>query len=75
MALANCINVMQRFQRTTISLPKGLPNRARNAGLNISGIAAKAVLKEVKKIESETGGGRQAHSPAAISMSGGATCH
>ena len=41
--------------RTTVTLPKGLPQRAHRAGVNISATAAMAVLREVKKAERETG--------------------
>lgn len=37
--------------RTTISLPEGLKERAKKAGLNISGIAAEAILKNVEIME------------------------
>lgn len=49
------IRVMQHYQRTTISLPKGLSERAKRAGVNISGTAAKAILVEILKAEYETG--------------------
>jgi post-segregation antitoxin (ccd killing protein) len=41
--------------RTNISMPKGLPQRAHNAGVNISATATKAVLREIKIAEKETG--------------------
>lgn len=38
------------FERTSITLPKGTLEKARNAGLNVSSTAAKAVIEAVKKL-------------------------
>lgn len=42
-------------QRTTITLPEGLRDKAHRVGLNISGIAAKAVLQSIRAKEREAG--------------------
>lgn len=44
---------MGKMERTTITLPKGLRDRAHNARINISGITSAAVLDALQ--EKETG--------------------
>jgi hypothetical protein len=57
------------FERTTISWPIGLRDRAKNAGINISGYTAKSVLHLVEISEKETGVNASKQSPPAA-----ATC-
>lgn len=72
MVFTEHIIIMQkRYVRTTITLPRGLPQRARLVGVNISGTATKAVLREVKKAEQEAGEPVKA-APAATPGSQGA---
>lgn len=53
-------------------MPKGLPQRAHNAGVNISATATKAVLREIKIAEKETGAkaAKQSSPAAAPSLQG-----
>lgn len=72
MVLAEYITIMQkRYVRTTITLPRGLPQRARFVGINISSTATRAVLKEVEKAEQKAGEPVKA-TPAAAPGSQGA---
>lgn len=60
-------------ERTTITLPKGLRNRAHAAGINISRVSAIEVSRRVKLFEKETGEGRQAQTPATATCKGRAS--
>jgi len=55
-------------ERTTISLPPGLRERAHKAEINISAVAAIAVLRHVKSKERQGG----EHGNAALAQSEGA---
>ena len=51
-------------QRICVSIPDGLSARAQHAGLNVSAVATAALLRSVQALEKETGGSRQANTPA-----------
>ena len=55
---------MQSIERVTVSFPAGLSARAHNHGLNVSAVAAKAVLHTVQAIEKETGDASAKTAPA-----------
>lgn len=61
---------MHQTERMCITMPKGLRDRAHAAGINISGVAANAVSRIVEISEKETGGSRQANTPAVASCGG-----
>jgi post-segregation antitoxin (ccd killing protein) len=65
-----------KFERTTITLPIGLRDRAHARGINISALAADAVLRYIRKSDKikETGvAPSKATSPATAPMSGRAS--
>jgi post-segregation antitoxin (ccd killing protein) len=55
-------------QRICVTLPDGLRDRAHAAGINVSGVAAIAVLRSVQALEKETGEIGQDTTPAAASV-------
>ena len=57
-------------ERVMVSMDPGLRERAHAHGLNVSAVAAAALLRSVQALEQETGDGRQTHAPA-IASSGG----
>jgi post-segregation antitoxin (ccd killing protein) len=42
-------------ERICVTVPIGLPKRAHDAGVNISAVAASAILRTTQTIEKETG--------------------
>ena len=59
---------MQSKERTTITLPRGYRDLAHARGMNISRLAADAIMSNIQ--EKETGDGRQTHTPAITSVGG-----
>jgi len=51
-------------ERLLVTFPVGLRDRAHAAGLNISGVAASAVLRTTQAIEKETGADLPGLTPA-----------
>lgn len=49
------ISICMGKERTTITLPSGLRDEAHRAGINISGIAANAVLRSIRAKKREAG--------------------
>ena len=43
------------YERVLVTMPPGLRDRAHAAGINVSGVAAAALLCSVQAIEKETG--------------------
>lgn len=64
---------MQKTERTTITLPNGLRDRAHYAKINISGIASDAVLHAVKEKETGMVVAKQ-NTPAAASVRRASEC-
>jgi post-segregation antitoxin (ccd killing protein) len=67
---------MQKFRedRTTLSIPRELRGRADDAGLNMSDVARKAIIRALQKSEKETGvAPSKATSPATTSDQGRAS--
>ena len=59
-------------EQVMVTFPIGLRDRAHAAGLNVSGVAASAVLRTTQAIEKETGvNAAKQFSPAAASVQGG----
>jgi post-segregation antitoxin (ccd killing protein) len=61
-------------ERICVTLPIGLPKRAHDAGINISAVAASAVLRTTEAIEKETGEDCQVQTPAAASVRRASEC-
>lgn len=61
---------MEQMDRINITLPRGLRDRAHNAGINISGISAIAVSRMVEISEKERTGDASAKTAPAVSSQG-----
>jgi post-segregation antitoxin (ccd killing protein) len=55
-------------ERIMVTVPIGLPKRAHAAGINVSAVAAAAVLRTTEAIEKETGADCQVQTPATTSV-------
>ena len=61
-------------EQVMVTFPIGLRDRAHAAGLNVSGVAASAVLRTTQAIEKETGADCQVQTPAAASVRRASEC-
>jgi post-segregation antitoxin (ccd killing protein) len=47
--------IMGKTEQVTVSLPKGLKDKARDHGICVSRVASKAIQEKVQKLESKDG--------------------